>query len=193
MSIFFSEIYDKAIALLGDPKLKIAYSENKIKFYKLMSPYLMNSFSLFTNPIQISVELSKYTPPEGKAEIFIGDGESKVFDLSFVPNVNSVYQVIKDGKTVSAIYDSESNTITLEDPSENGSKYTCEFYFAGKFDSDFNITAKKEINLNISLQVKEILSRLTVLAWGEHNRNFLLDIQNILTTSDFKLHPSALC
>ena len=40
-------------------------------------------------------------------------------------------------------------------------------------------------------QVISILARMLVRAWGENNRNFLLDIQNILRDSEFSLHPAS--
>ena len=46
------------------------------------------------------------------------------------------------------------------------------------------------LNAQIDVQVSGILARLLVKTWGENTRNYLLDIQNILTDNDFKLHPN---
>ena len=46
------------------------------------------------------------------------------------------------------------------------------------------------LNAQIDVQVTGILARLLVKVWGENTRNYLLDIQNVLSDNDFKLHPS---
>lgn len=191
MAIMFSDIYDKAIGLFDDPKLTIAYRTNKLLFYKLMYPFLNNSFALFTNPLQIANELSDYTEPSGIMEIFESDGETKEFKLSFTPEKNATFQFLADGVKVDAEYNSESNIVTFSKSIEQGKEYSVEAYSCGCFNSDFKLTNKTTTNNTIVLQIEDILARFVVIAWGEKTRNFLLDIQNILTDTDFELHPQS--
>ena len=189
MAIMFNNIYEKAIGLFDDPKLKIAYKTNELLFYKLMYPFLKNSFALFTNPLQIAHELSDYTEPEGMMEIFESDGNTNVFELGFIPHENAFFQFIANGKKVEGEYNKEKNTVTFFNKLEQGQEYSVEAYFCGCFNSDFKLTNKTTTNRTIRLQVEDILARFVVIAWGENTRNFLLDIQNILTDTDFNLHP----
>ena len=191
MAIMFNEIYDKAIGLFDDPKLTIAYRTNKVLFYKLMYPFLNNSFALFTNPLQIANELSDYTEPSGTMEIFESDGKTKEFKLSFQPQENSVFQFLANGSIIEAEYNKETNVVTFSKEIEQGQEYSIEAYFCGCFNSDFNLTNKTVTNNAIKLQIADILARFIVIAWGEKTRNFLLDIQNILTDTDFQLHPQS--
>ena len=39
--------------------------------------------------------------------------------------------------------------------------------------------------------MKDILARCLVLCWAEENENYILEIRNILTDTDFKLHSPA--
>lgn len=191
MAIMFSDIYDKAIGLFDDPKLTIAYRTNKMLFYKLMYPFLNNSFALFTNPLQVAHELSDYIEPSGTMEIFESDGLNKEFELSFIPNENSVFQFLADGEKIEAEYNRGNNTVTFSKSIEQGKEYSIEAYFCGCFNSDFKLTNKTTTNNTIVLQIEDILARFVVIAWGEKTRNFLLDIQNILTDTDFELHPQS--
>jgi len=191
MAIMFSNIYEKAIGLFDDPKLTIAYKTNKLLFYKMMYPFLKNSFALFTNPLQIANELSDYTEPSGTMEIFESDGSTTTFKLEFTPEKGSLFQFTANGVKVDAEYNQESNTVTFSEVLEQGQEYSIEAYFCGCFNSDFNLTSKSVTNQAIRLQVEDILARFVVIAWGEKTRNFLLDIQNILTDTDFKLHPQS--
>lgn len=191
MAIMFNEIYDKAIGLFDDPKLTIAYRTNKVLFYKLMYPFLNNSFALFTNPLQVANELSDYTEPSGTMEIFESDGKTKEFKLSFQPQENSVFQFLANGSIIEAEYNKETNVVTFSKEIEQGQEYSIEAYFCGCFNSDFNLTNKTVTNNAIKLQIADILARFIVIAWGEKTRNFLLDIQNILTDTDFQLHPQS--
>ena len=191
MAIMFNQIYDKAIGLFDDPKLKMAYDTNKMLFYKLMYPFLNNSFALFTNPLQVANELSDYTEPQGTMEIFESDGENTQFKLSFIPDSNSIFQFLADGKKIDGEYNQENNTVTFSKKIEQGKEYSVEAYSCGCFNSDFKLTNKTTTNNAIILQIEDILARFVVIAWGEKTRNFLLDIQNILTDTDFELHPNS--
>lgn len=189
--ILFDSIYNKAIDLFDDPKIKKAYLSNKIQFDKLMYPFLDTAISLFTNPSAISIELVNKTEPVGKMEIFDSDGVTKSFNLSFVPHEDSILQCSQDGKIVKGIYDKENNIITFPDVIDKGKEYSCEFYYTGAFLSDFSKVITPKIQDYVINTIEGILARLLVRCWSEYRRNFLLDIENILTTSDFNLHPAS--
>lgn len=97
MSILFSDIYTKAIALFDDPKITIAYQTNIIQFDKLMYTYLQNAISMFNNPVSIGMRLATYNEPVGTMEIFEGDGETSTFTLdeNFEIRPNSHYCFIE--------------------------------------------------------------------------------------------------
>lgn len=189
--ILFDNIYNKAIDLFDDPKIKKAYMSNKIQFDKLMYPFLDTAISLFTNPSAISIELVNFDEPIGQMEIFDSDGINSSFELSFIPHENSLIQCIQDGKIVDGIYNKETNTITFPDLLEQGKEYSCEFYYTGAFLSDFIKVTTPQIKDYVINTIEGILARLLVRCWSEYRRNFLLDIENILTTSDFNLHPAS--
>ena len=189
--IAFKEIYEQAIALFDDPEIKIAYETNIIEFDKFMYPFLNVSFSLFTQPFLIGELLSDYSEPEGKMEIFDSDGVNNSFQLSFIPKDNSVFEFIEDGKIVDGIYDKENNIVIFPNVLSQGKEYSFESYFEGCFNNNLQITGKQTLDATMRHQVISILARLLVRAWGENNRNFLLDIQNILRDGEFTLHPAS--
>ena len=189
--ILFEKIYDKAIDLFDDPKIKKAYLSNKIQFSKLMYPYLDTAISLFTNPAAIGIELVNRDEPIGQMEIFDGDGVAKTFKLSFVPKEHSLLHFTQNGKSVDAMYDSIENTITFADVTLNGQECTCEYYYTGAFLSDFSNVSTAKIQEYVINTIEGSLARLLIRCWAEYRRNFLLDIQNILTTTDFNSHPAS--
>lgn len=194
LSISFKNIYTKAIGLFDDPKLTIAYNTNLMQFYKLMYTYLQNSISLFNNPLSAVRLLGSYKEPKGQMEVFVGDGMTKEFvlDENFEISENSIYQYIVDGKIVNAIIDKENRKIIFSEIIGKDVEVSVEQYYIGEFLSSFDSTvAKPEQQMIMIGQVQDILARLLVKSWGENTRNFLLDIQNILMDSDFKLHSAS--
>ena len=191
MGILFSDIYKKAIALFDDPKITRAYDTNQLQFNKLMWTYLQNAIALFDNPLSVSLRLSAYNEPSGTMEIFEGDGVNKKFTLD--PNFeileNSVYCYIADGNIVQAILDKENKTVEFPEVLREGKQYSIEQYYVGEFTdsfTDFN-SNKQGSDAVARGYIKDILARLLVKAWGEEERNWLLDIRNIMQDSDFKI------
>lgn len=194
LNISFKGIYTKAIGLFDDPKLTIAYNTNLMQFYKLMYTYLQNSISLFNNPLSAVRLLGTYKEPKGQMEVFTGDGKNKEFflDDNFIILNNSIYQYIVNGKPVEANIDKENRKVIFPEILENGVEISVEQYYIGEFESSFDTTIAKAEQQQIMInQIQDILARLLVKSWGENTRNFLLDIQNILMDSDFKLHSAS--
>jgi hypothetical protein len=189
--INFNEVYKQAISLFDDPKIKKAYETNQIQFAKLMYPFLNSSLSLFTNPSMIGRMLSDYVEPKGTMEIFESDGETIEFELSFVPNDECLFECLADGKRVDFLYDKDSNKIIFSEKIDSGKEYSVECYSIGYFESGLSVTNNSKIDKDIRNKTIGILARLLVLSWGEHTKNFLLDIENILTDTDFSLHPAS--
>lgn len=189
--INFDEIYTQAVSLFDDPEIKKAYEDNRIRFSKLMYPFLNSSLSLFTNPSMIGRMLSEYVEPKGTMEIFESDGKTLEFKLSFIPDSNCLIECLADGKRVDFSYDINLNKIVFFDLIESGKEYSVECYSVGYFITDLNVTNNKDIDKDIRNKTVSILARLLILSWGEHTKNFLLDIQNILMDTDFKLHPAS--
>lgn len=192
MSILFSEIYAKAIALFDDPKITIAYNTNKIQFNKLMYTFLQNAIAMFTNPSSIGARLANYSEPSGLLQTFEGDGETTTFDLDpdFVLKDNSLYIFTEGDLKVEALIDQENHTVTFPDILPAGQQYSIEQYYVGEFNDDFSegFNAKTTSgNTLVKNEIKDILARLLVKSWAESERNLLLDIRNIMQDSDFKI------
>ena len=195
MSILFSDIYTKAIALFDDPKITVAYQTNIIQFDKIMYTYLQNAISMFNNPVSVGMRLSMYNEPVGTMEIFEGDGENSTFvlDDKFEIKPNSEYCYIEGDIMVKGKLDIENRTVTFPDILEEGQQYAFEQYYVGEFLDEF-----KDLNKNtragnslIIGEIKDILARLLVRAWAENERNMVTEIRNVLQDSDFKLTSNA--
>lgn len=198
MSILFSDIYNKSIALFNDPKITVAYETDKIQYEKLMYSFLQNAIGMFHNPSAIAIKLSDYDPPKGTMEVFEGDGETQTFELSedFEIIENSKYTYIEGNRRVTGKItkdeDTGKYTVAFPDILPQGQQYAVEQYFCGRFNADFkglNRNAPKQEKM-IEAQVKDILARLLIQAWAESQRNDYNDVNNILTDTDFKLHPA---
>jgi len=188
--MLFSDIYTKSIALFDDPKITVAYNTNKIQFYKLMYTYMQNAVMLFSNPTWIAEKLSNFTEAQGQMETFAGDGVHNQFTVTMqdIP-ANSIYQFVEGSIIVDGIYDPITNKVTFPDVLPIGQEYAFEYYFPGSLDDEmFNNSpnSNKGDTLIIHI-VKDILARLLVKAWAESERNFLLDIRNIMQDADFKI------
>ena len=190
MKISFAEIYEKSIGLFDDPYLTKAYNSSPIHFQKLMYTYLQNGISLFNNPLDISLQLSNFTPPKGTMETFEKDGDKTTFvlDADFEIIEGSFYEYMVDNKIVKGSFDATERTVTFP---LVGDTYSFEQYYSGEFDVDLSIVGGSNTQRMAAVSVKDILARTLVRAWSEEKRNFLLDIQNILNDTDFKLHPAS--
>ena len=191
--IKFDEIYRQSIALFDDPEITSAYDQNMIQFCKLMYPFLNASISLFTNPSMIGPLLANYDEPDGKMEIFEADGVTNRYELSLELKENSLSECMIDGKIVDGLIIKENDKIYVEfsEIPKRGSECSVQFYFVGCFNYSFEILGNKSKDANIRNLIVSILARFLIRSWSEHTRNFLLDIQNILTDTDFKLHPAS--
>ena len=197
MSILFSDIYAKAIALFDDPKITVAYETNKIQFCKLMYSFLQNAIAMFTNPTYIGVKLSSYNVPVGTMEVFSPDEgtvneDGIVFSLSddFKILDGSLYNHIENQIMVDGKLDKDGRTITFPDVLPEGQQYAFEQYYVGEFTEKFSGFSSRTATGDSLVvgEIKDILARLLVKAWAEDERNLLLDIRNIMQDSDFKLN-----
>lgn len=194
MSILFSDIYEKAIALFDDPKITVAYQTNIIQFDKLMYTYLQNAITMFHNPASIALKLASYNEPSGVMQVWVSDGANSTLKLddAFEIKENSEYLFVEGELTVEGVLDKDSRTVTFPDVLPEGKEYAFEQYYVGEFLDTFTNFNKKVPGSDTMVQntIKDILARLLVRAWGEGERNLLLDIRNILQDSDFKLTPN---
>lgn len=192
--ILYQDIYQKAINLFDDPEIDRAYVQNKVRFAKLMYPHLDNGIQKFKNPTAITWELMDRTPPEGKAEIFSGaEVAGRTLVLSTVPLAGSDYSVTVAGNYVYDYTVVEENGVTqivFGDDVNIGidDEISVEWYYAGCFNTDFSSASATLITpQTIADKVTDILARTLVLSWAEKNKNFILEIRNILTDTDFKI------
>lgn len=189
MAILFSDIYTKAIALFDDPKITKAYKTNQVQFYKLMYTYLQNAIAMFTNPASIGMRLASYNEPSGVMETFDATGETTTFTVTFDIKDGSIYSFIEGEVYVNGTFDAANGTVTFPDVLKEGQQYAIEQYYPGEFTGSFsglnmNTTNGDKLVVN---EIKDILARLLVKAWAEEERNFLLDIRNLMQDSDFKI------
>lgn len=191
MSILFSEIYSKAIALFDDPKVTVAYETNTMQFQKIMYTFLQNAIGQFTNPVSVGIKVSKYIPPKGSMQTFRANGTDKVYRLDDAFEIldNSVYTYIEGDTRVEGKLDKEDRTVEFENILKEGGQYAFEQYYCGEFTEDFSGLNSKTFAGDglIEQEVKDILARMLVMAWAEGERNELLDIRNLMTDSDFKI------
>lgn len=193
MGFLFTDVYVKAVSLFDDPKITAAYNSNAIQFNKLMYTYLQNAIGLFNNPLSISIRLSNYKEPKGTAQVFEGDGTTKSFQLDpdFEILENSLYEYIEGKLTVKGKLNIETRTVEFPDVLPEGQQYYFQQYYPGEFLDDFknfNQRTNQQGNNMIIDQIKNILARLLVKSWAEEERNFLLDIRNLMQDSDFKIN-----
>ena len=140
MSILFSEIYSKAIALFDDPKVTVAYETNTMQFQKIMYTFLQNAIGQFTNPVSVGIKVSKYIPPKGSMQTFRANGTDKVYRLDDAFEIldNSVYTYIEGDTRVEGKLDKENRTVEFENILKEGGQYAFEQYYCGEFTEDFS-------------------------------------------------------
>lgn len=190
MGFSFGDVYRKAIALFDDPKITKAYETSQVQFNKLMYTFLQNAISMFNNPLSISIRLAEYTEPKGTMEIFESDGETQTFQLSddFELMENSVYDYVEGEIRVRGSVNVDERTVTFPHVLPKGQQYAFEQYYIGEFTGNFSgYNPGSGGDQSVNGYIKDILARLLVKAWGEEERNWLLDIRNIMQDSDFKI------
>lgn len=208
MSILFADVYIKAIGLFDDPKITTAYETNIVQFDKIMYTYLQNSIAQFSSPSEIAYRLSNYNPPKGTIETFVSDGVTRTYrlDENFIVLDNSEY-VYTEGELIASgkiernteevlIEGSETGetkeivyyTVTFDDLIPQGQEYSIEQYYVGEFlDGFVGIINGLGGDEYVRQRTINILARLLVESWAENQRNFLLDIKNTMSDTDFKL------
>lgn len=190
MGFLFSDVYTKAIALFDDPRISKAYETDRVQFSKIMYTYMQNAIGMFNNPLSVSLRLSEYNEPKGTMQIFQGDGKNNEFllDEEFEILLNSEYCYMERDIMVQGSIDKNKHTVIFPDVLPEGKEYAVEQYYVGEFTDDFsNLTLNDVGNKQIVEYVKNILARLLVKAWGEEERNMLLDLRNLMQDSDFKI------
>ena len=83
----------------------------------------------------------------------------------------------------------ETREIIFPDVLPIGQEYGFEIYYCGEFLDDFsdlNSNTNKGDQIFLE-QIKNILAKLLVRNWAEEERNFVLDIRNLMQDTDFKL------
>lgn len=190
--ILFKEIYGKAITLFDDPDIQRAYYEDTVEWEKTMRPYLENYAVLFTNPTRVTSQLLDQTPPKGVLETFDGNG-SDSYVLSQPAPENADFSFRIDGEIDQlATYDAETHTVTFSKAIPEGTQCSAEWYYCGSFDSDFSAAASTTTSASmIRASVVDILARALVLNWAENEKNFVLEIRNLLTDTDFRMYSPA--
>lgn len=189
--ILFKEIYHKAISLFDDPDIKLAYFQDTVRWQKIMYEYLQSGIVLFQNPTKVVYLLEDQNPPIGKLEIFEGDNTDTV-TLSTIPLENSDFSCMIAGVYEKGVYDKETNTVKFDKIIPSGTQCSVEWYYGGDFASNFESAKSSTVPTKVIVsKVKDILAHALVVAWAENETNFVLDIKNLLTDTDFKLYSPA--
>ena len=190
--IKFEEIYQRAVDLIRDPHLSRSRATNTIQFQKEMYPFLRNGINRITAPPQVVALLVEQQPPEGKMEIFQGDG-NKSYLLSTNPPADAEMAFyINDKPDPMAVYDPIFNQVTFSRSVNEGETCSCEWYIAGAILADFSKICKPIPVASFTERVTDLLAVSTAVSWGMRERNSLLDgVLNNLTDTDFKVHSPA--
>jgi hypothetical protein len=193
--ILFSDIFNRAIVLFDDPDINSAYLNDPVAFQKIMLPYLLNGKNKFSSPLEVTSFLVNYTPLESAIDELAGNGTAIVIvEPEFNPPENSVFSFKINGVAdPGAIYNSETKEITFSTPVEIGEKCSIEYCYAGAFTDTikWSYSSNRLTSASINERVIDILAHCTLLAWCEREQNFILDIRNLLTDTDFRLYSPA--
>lgn len=188
----FKDIYKRAINLFDDPIIQRAYVEDDVRWEKLMYPYLQNGTNSFTNPTKIAYELVDQTDPDGMVEVFEGNGGA-TYSVSegFVPP-DGAEMSFAIGREYDAGAKFEDGVVTFTRDVPVGKKCSVEWYTPGAFNTDFTRAQSSTTSASVIMaKVKDILAYALVLAWANDEKNFLLDIKNLLSSSDFSVFSPA--
>ena len=119
------------------------------------------------------------TDGENKGKVKYGDGSSTWGQLPYSGGSDAI--------------EIDASKVTFSKELPNDSKALVEYYSDGSFDADFsNITKKNNVPAaSLEQRVIDMLARATVISWADKEKNFLLDIRNLLNDTDFKLHSPA--
>lgn len=185
------EVYNRAVNLIDDPDISRAYYSNPVKFQKIMYPFLLNGISTITAPTGVCALLAAREDPVGTTEVFEGTGATE-YALSTTPPDGAEFACYIGNKYDSnAQYITENNSVVFSRPVEVGESCSVEWYTAGEFTGDFSQVNGRLPLSSLVDRVVDLLARATVISWASKEKNFLLDIRNLLTDTDFKLHASS--
>ena len=192
MPLYFKDIYNRAINLFDDPIIMRAYMEDSIRWEKIMYTYLRNGISSFSNPTRVAYLLIAQNTPTGQVDVFDGDGTA-TYQVSpgFQPNDNADFSYVVNGQfDRGATY--ADGVVTFSKTVAVGERCSIEWYYAGDFPTDFSSAASPFVPASVIMsRVTDILAHALVLAWATNEKNFVLDIKNVLTDTDFKLYSPA--
>lgn len=189
--ITYKEVYERAINLFDDPNILRAYMSDKIKFQKIMYPFLVNGVSIITAPTGVCEALASCSAPKGQREEFSGNN-SAVYSVSITPEEGADMCYYINGKIDDgAVYDKDQQQVTFSQVVKENDTCAIEWYSSGEFLGDLDKVAGNMPKTSLRERVIDLLARATVISWADKERNFLLDIRNLLTDTDFKLHSSA--
>ena len=190
--LLFSTIYDKAVHSFDDPEINRAYVQNKIRFQKLMYPYLVNGIDSFHSPSKLVMALGDIEPPKGDYETFEGNG-GDTYATTILPLDNSEFLFSIDNVIdEKAVYDAENKTVKFSREVLTGETAMVQWYFCGQFNTDFSSCATSNCSADyIADKILGILSNCCVLARSDLEKNTILEIKNILTDTDFKIYSPA--
>lgn len=190
--IQFKEIYNKAINLFDDPDIQYAYAIEPIRWQKIMYQYLENGIGLFTNPTRIAMLLVDQKMPKSIVQTMVGNG-TKIYQLESTPETGSDFCYVYNDKIYNDIkYDGQNNQVEIGIEIPEGEEFAVEWYFSGCFNTDFASATTSTVSKDtIAYRVKDIMARALVLCWAENEKNFVLEIRNLLTDTDFKIYSPA--
>lgn len=192
--ISFSDVYERAFNLIDDPDISRAYINNPIQFQRIMYNFLKNGIAIITAPTSVCDSLAVQSEPHGETQTFDGAGTDTYEVGIIIPDTAETACYI-EGRI-----DSNAKIVKVAENKYNvvfsrviqvGETCAVEYYENGSFDADFSkISGKMPVNA-LEQRVIDMLARATIISWADKEKNFLLDIRNLLNDTDFKLHSPA--
>lgn len=195
--IYFKDIFFRAVNLFDDPDISRAFCENPVRFQKIMTPFLLNGVSTITTPVVVTDLLSQWDAPIGRMEVFEGNGGQEYPVTMEIAEGADIALYFGDtcncALDCAGYYDKERKMAVFSKPIQVGEQCSIESFISGAFTGDFSKVSGAMSGKTLEQRTIDILARVTVVSWAQKEKNFLLDIRNLLTDTDFKLHsPAAL-
>ncbi len=191
----YKDIYEKALALIDSYTLTRAVNDSPITFYRIMYPFLQDTWGQIVQPMQLIPYLQYRKEPVYLIEDLVGDGVNKSFALSFDVEVNSLdnvyFNVVMDGarliESIDYAFNKDNLTIDFVDTPNEYSKITVEYYYVGEIVG----TSSPDVKVVLKDHATQLLASYVVKNWIEKQKNRELLIKSNLGAKEYQLFSPA--
>ena len=177
MGTSFTKIYERTMSQYIDDFALKKYNGSIIAMNQDLQSYLLSAIPEFNTPISIIDKIQNYTEAKGITEQFIGNGETKIFELTTEPLEDSIIEITIDSTIIQNgySYNEETNIISFDEAPEDKANILISWYYSGEFTNELNLTEQN------------ILSDLMVWKWLVRERDNIADIRRLLRDTDYSL------